>query len=138
MKNHYLYPCVFEQAKNNVGFYFPDFPGFVGTHETVEKGVPVARDLLAEAILQHKDEKKPLPHPSDSKDIELYDPSDRIVFIDVWLTPYEDKAANKVVNKNCTLPKWLRDAGEAAGLNFSQLLQSAIKEALIVKTRTKK
>ncbi|WP_041444814.1 hypothetical protein [Syntrophobotulus glycolicus] len=41
-----------------------------------------------------------------------------------------DEAQNKSVTKNCTLPKWLRDAGEEAGLNFSQLLQASIKDAL--------
>lgn len=137
MKNHFIYPCVFEQAENNVSFYFPDFPA-VGTHESIEKGISTARDLLAESILQCESENQPLPAPTDPKDIKLYEPSDRIVFIDVWMAPYRDEAANKVVNKNCTLPKWLRDAGEAAGLNFSQLLQTALKEALNVKTRTEK
>lgn len=132
MQNHYIYPCVFEQAENNVSFYFPDFPA-VGTHESIDKGIVAARDLLAEAILQCEDDMQPLPAPSDPKDIELHDPSDRIVFIDVWITPYRDEAANKVVNKNCTLPKWMRDAGEEAGLNFSQLLQTAVKEALGIK-----
>lgn len=80
MKNQYSYPCVFEQAEDNVSFYFPDFPAF-GTHENIEKGVSVARDLLMEVILQYMDEKKPLPHPSDLKNIKLYDPSDQIIFI---------------------------------------------------------
>ncbi|MBH8606005.1 type II toxin-antitoxin system HicB family antitoxin [Thermoactinomyces sp. CICC 10521] len=133
MKNHFIYPCVFEQAQKNVSFYFPDFPGFVGSHENIEKGLPVARNLLAEAILQYEAEGKELPSPSDPKDIELYDPTDRIVYVEIWMQPYRDEAANKAVTKNCTLPKWLRDAGEAAGLNFSQLLQTAIKEALGIK-----
>ncbi|MBN2910940.1 type II toxin-antitoxin system HicB family antitoxin [Polycladomyces sp. WAk] len=89
MKNHYVYPVVFEQAKNNVSFYFPDFPGFVGTHETVAKGISAARDLLEEAILQYEAASKPLPSPSDPKSIKLYDPTDRIVFIDVWMPPDE-------------------------------------------------
>lgn len=46
------------------------------------------------------------------------------------MPPYRDEAAEKAVTKNCTLSKWLRDAGEEAGLNFSQLLQTSIKEAL--------
>jgi len=133
MKNHYVYPVVFEQAENNVSFYFPDFPGTAGSDENLEKGINRARDLLACVLTRYEEENKPIPEPSDPKDIELYDPTDRIVFIDVWMPPYRDENANKVVNKNCTLPKWLRDAGEAAGLNFSQLLQTAIKEALGIK-----
>ncbi|MFD1425824.1 hypothetical protein [Kroppenstedtia sanguinis] len=82
MKKQYSYPCVFEQARNNVSFYFPDFPA-VGTHENIEKGVPVARGLLRESILQYKDRNQPLPPPSNPKDIKLYDSSDQIVFISI-------------------------------------------------------
>jgi hypothetical protein len=72
--------------------------------------------------------------PSAPENIALLDASDRIVFVEVYMPPYRDEVTNKAVTKNCTLPKWLRDAGEEAGLNFSQLLQTSIKEALGIKS----
>ncbi|WP_124728821.1 type II toxin-antitoxin system HicB family antitoxin [Staphylospora marina] len=130
MKNHYVYPVVFEQAENNVSFYFPDFPGTAGSDKNIVKGIDRARDLLGHEIARYERQGKELPTPSDPKDIELYDSTDRIVFIDVWVPPYRDAEANKAVKKTVTLPKWLNDAGDAAGLNFSQLLQTAVKQAL--------
>jgi len=65
-----------------------------------------------------------------AESIELEDASDKIVFVEVYLPPYRDEAANKSVTKNCTLPKWLRDAGDEAGLNYSLILQNGLKEAL--------
>ena len=37
---------------------------------------------------------------------------------------------NKSVNKMVTLPKWLIDLGKEKKINFSQLLQEAIKREL--------
>ncbi|MCL6560106.1 MAG: hypothetical protein K6U74_15210 [Firmicutes bacterium] len=38
--------------------------------------------------------------------------------------------ANKAVNKTLTLPKWLNDLGEKRKVNFSHLLQDALKDHL--------
>ncbi len=43
--------------------------------------------------------------------------------------------ANKAIKKTLTIPKWLNDAAEAEGINFSQLLQFAIKERLGINVR---
>jgi len=41
-----------------------------------------------------------------------------------------DEMANKAVKKTLTIPKWLNDLGEEKKVNFSQLLQNALKENL--------
>ncbi|WP_437125401.1 hypothetical protein [Geobacillus thermoleovorans] len=41
-----------------------------------------------------------------------------------------DEMENKAVKKTLTIPKWLNDAAESKGINFSQLLQMACKERL--------
>ncbi|WP_139995488.1 hypothetical protein [Paenibacillus paridis] len=65
------------------------------------------------------------------------EPTDRIVFVDIFDPPYREEAANKAVTNNCTMPKWLKEAGEDAGLNFSRILQRGIKEALGIETNRK-
>lgn len=54
----------------------------------------------------------------------------QFVTVSVWLPPYRDKAAMKSVKMTVTLPAWLKAAGEAAGVNFSSLLQAALRETL--------
>lgn len=130
-KNHLIYPVVVEKAEDGgIGMYFPDFPGTAILGADIPDGIRRAKEMLAELVLEKEEYKQQLPRPSDPENIELLDASDRIIFIETYMPPYRDEAANKAVTKNCTLPKWLRDAGEAAGLNFSQLLQASIKEAL--------
>ncbi len=131
MPNHVIYPAVVEKAEDGgIGMYFPDFPGTAILATDIADGVRRAKEMLADLVLEREEQGQQLPAPSDPDKIELLDASDRIVFVDVYMPPYRDEAASKAVTKNCTLPKWLRDAGEEAGLNFSQLLQSSIKEAL--------
>lgn len=134
MANHITYPVVVEKAEDGgVGMYFPDFPGTAVLGSDIADGVRRAREMLADLALEREEQGQQLPNPSDPENIKLLDTTDRIVFVDVYMPPYRDESANKAVTKNCTLPKWLRDAGEEAGLNFSQLLQTSIKEALHIK-----
>ena len=41
----------------------------------------------------------------------------------------------KVVKKNCTLPSWLCYEAEKANINFSQVLQAALKKELNITDR---
>lgn len=135
--NHFIYPVVVEQAENNYSMYFPDFSGTAILVDDITDGIREAKDMLAFRILELEEKSVEIPTPSNPENIELHDTTDRIIFIDVYMPPYRNESVNKAVTKNCTLPRWLRDAGEEAGLNFSQLLQTAIKEALNIKTSNK-
>ncbi|MDQ0174398.1 type II toxin-antitoxin system HicB family antitoxin [Bacillus chungangensis] len=130
-KTHYIYPVVVEKAEDGgIGMYFPDFPGTAILAKGLIDGIQKAKEMLAHLILDKEEQGEVIPEPSDPDKIELFSSSDRVVFIEVYMPPFRDEAAFKSVTKNCTLPRWLRDAGEEAGLNFSHLLQASIKDAL--------
>lgn len=138
-QNHLIYPIVVEKAEDGgIGMYFPDFPGTAILSVDIADGIRRAKEMLVNLVSEKEEQGQQLPKPSDPENIELLDASDRIVFVDVYMPPYRNEADNKAVTKNCTLPKWLRDAGEEAGLNFSQLLQVSIKEALGIKQAEKR
>lgn len=136
--NHFVYPVVAEVAESNYSMYFPDFPGTAITAEDILTGVREAKEILAFRILELEEKDLPIPAPSSPEKIELFDATDRIIFVDVYMPPYRNEAANKAVTKNCTLPRWLRDAAEDAGLNFSQILQASLKDALGLEQNDKK
>ncbi|KJS49409.1 MAG: hypothetical protein VR66_08675 [Peptococcaceae bacterium BRH_c23] len=114
--------------------YFPDFPGTAILSIDIADGIRKAKEMLVDLVLEKEEQVQPLPIPSAPENISLLDANDRIVFVEIYMPPYRNEAANKAVTKNCTLPKWLRDVGEEAGLNFSQLLQASIKDALGIKS----
>lgn len=131
LQSHYIYPVVAERSEDGgLGLYFPDFPGTAILAPEVTAAIKQAREVLVVRLLELEDQGVAIPAPSAPDQIELLDPSDRIIFIEVYMPPYRDEAANKSVTKNCTMPKWLRDAGDQAGLNYSLILQNGIKEAL--------
>ncbi|WP_166245309.1 type II toxin-antitoxin system HicB family antitoxin [Paenibacillus turpanensis] len=131
LKTHYMYPVVVERAEDGgLGMYFPDFPGTAILVPDITTGLKQTKELLVVRLLELEERNEVVPEPSAPDQIELLDATDRIVFVEVYMPPYRDEAANKAVTKNCTLPKWLRDAAEEAGLNFSQILQNSLKEAL--------
>ena len=41
----------------------------------------------------------------------------------------------RTVKKNCTIPSWLNFAAERAGVNFSAILQAALKKELHITNR---
>ena len=62
----------------------------------------------------------------------MYDSEDfiykKVSYADAW----RKEVDNAVVRKNCTIPNWLNKKAEAAGVNFSQVLQDALKKLLSV------
>lgn len=48
----------------------------------------------------------------------------------VDLDEFAQKWGNKSVRKNLTIPQWLNTKAEALNINFSQVLQEALKEKL--------
>ncbi|WP_256700825.1 type II toxin-antitoxin system HicB family antitoxin [Paenibacillus sp. P46E] len=127
----YIYPVVAEQGEDGgFGLYFPDFPGTAIMAPDIYTAIRDAKDMLINLLLDIEDKGENAPPPSTPDQIQLEDPNDKIVFIDVYMPPFRDEAANKSVSKNCTMPKWLREAADEAGLNFSQILQNGLKEAL--------
>lgn len=132
-KDNVIYPLVIEEYEGDISAYFPDFPGTAISAGDINTAIHDAKELMLFRVLELESEGKEVPSPSNPKDIELVSKNDQIVYIEVFLPPYRDAAANKAVTVNCTVPQWLRDAGKNANLNFSQLLQSSVKDALGIK-----
>ncbi|MCY9514405.1 type II toxin-antitoxin system HicB family antitoxin [Paenibacillus apiarius] len=132
MMPNYIYPVVVEETPTGVSMYFPDFPGTSVTAPSVVAGIKDAKIMLIHRIEELHDDNESVPVPSEIDTIQLEEPSDRIIYVEVFVIPPTD---DKTVTKNCTMPKWLRDAGDEAGLNFSQLLQQSVREALGIERR---
>ena len=51
-------------------------------------------------------------------------------WIDVDTIKYPAETDNRIVRKNMSIPFWLNAQAEREGINFSQTLQAALKNAL--------
>ncbi|KYH32691.1 type II toxin-antitoxin system HicB family antitoxin [Neomoorella mulderi] len=126
----YIYPAVFDPCEE--GGYcvtFPDLPGCITEGDTLEEAYEMAKEALSLHLWGLEDDGDPIPKPTSPADIKVPE-GGFVSLIEVWMVPIRDKMANKAVNKMLTLPRWLNDLAEEKQVNFSYVLQNALKEYL--------
>ena len=128
MKNRIFYPCVIKKEKDIYYANFVDFESCFTDGETLEEVVNNAKDVLTGVLLVMAKKNIPFPEMEENK-IKL-NSEEFLMYIDVWLPPILEKAENQSVKKTLTIPKWLNDEAEKHSLNFSSILQTALKETL--------
>lgn len=126
----YVYPVVFEPAEEG-GYVVtvPDIPSTFTQGDNMADAIFMAQDVIAMMLSFYEDEGKPVPEPSDIKEVEKT--TDGIVSLvmadtDEWRKSVDSKA----VKKTLSIPSWLNKKAEKASINFSQTLQDALCQKL--------
>jgi len=123
------YPVIMSKGKTHIVVYIPDFD--INTQGTNEAdAMEMARDAIGIMGIDMQDDNEPLPPPSTLAEIQKVKNADIITLVDVNFDEYRRKNDMKFIKKNCTIPSWLNFEAEKAGVNFSALLQSALKNEL--------
>jgi predicted RNase H-like HicB family nuclease len=129
--DHYVYPALFESEEDGSGFTvtFPDLPGCITEGDDLFEAFKMAKEALALHLYSMEEDTDEIPQPTDPSKLEKVD-GGLHALIDVRTGPIRDQQLNKSVTKNVTLPKWLELEANKANINFSQVLQFALKEQL--------
>lgn len=53
-----------------------------------------------------------------------------IVLVEVWMPLVRDQIDNQAIKKTLTIPQWLDEAAKEKKVNFSRVLQEALKDLL--------
>ncbi|MGL5050369.1 MAG: type II toxin-antitoxin system HicB family antitoxin [Fusobacteriaceae bacterium] len=131
--NELTYPVVLTYEDNLIYVGIPDLEmdDYTACAETLDGAVKMAKELITLTIMDLEDEKKLIPLASKLDLIkEKLEYNQEIILINLWL-PYE-KSLVKVEYKKKTLsiPVWLDMLASQKNLNFSQILQKALKKEL--------
>jgi len=134
------YFAVFEPNNDgSYGVYFPDLPGCVSYGKTYDEVVKMARDALGLHIYGMEKDKDELPDPSFPNQLNI-DKETAAGYIISSVTVYPDMVKNEIDNRavktNLTIPAWLKEIAEENNVNFSQVLQAALKEYLHIETNS--
>lgn len=129
MKDNFIYPCILEYDEDGINVSFPDLPGCFTFGETEEEAITNAKEALEGFIYFMEVDGDPLPEPSRILDIPCKK-NTVVVLVNVWMVPVRDEMMNKTVKKTLTIPKWINDVGIKNNVNFSKLLQVAVKQYL--------
>ena len=126
MKN--VYPVVLIPDGKGYTVDIPDFD-IMTQGGSIPEAIEMARDAISLMGVQYQDDGKPLPAASSLASVSKGS-DDTVTLVDVDFASYRKMLENRAVRKNCTIPGWLNEKAEAAHINFSAVLQEALKSKL--------
>jgi len=129
------YPVVMTQGEKFVVVFVPDFN--INTQGVdIPDAIEMSRDAIGIMGIDMQDDGEALPEASNFADVQANAPAGGIVsLVDVDFAEYRRKNDMRTVKKNCTIPSWLNFEAEQAGVNFSAVLQTALKAELKIANR---
>ncbi|AMQ21668.1 type II toxin-antitoxin system HicB family antitoxin [Anoxybacillus geothermalis] len=128
-KDRYIYPAIFDYSSDGISVEFPDLPGCFTCGDTEEDAFKMAKEAMALHLYGLEQENEEIPEPSKVSEIQTEN-NQVIVFIEVWMPPFRHEMENRAVKKTLTIPKWLDDLAKEHNVNYSQILQEALKKHL--------
>lgn len=131
--SNYMYVALFEwdSDSNAYAVSFPDLPGCVSFGGNVAEALQMAKDALEGHLLVAEEEGDVIPTASDFKDfIAFIRDKDFIQYVEADTIAARKREDFKTVNKMVTLPNYLVQLGKENNINFSALLQEALRNEL--------
>lgn len=125
----YVYPAVFTEVDCGYSIVFPDLENCFTSAQTLGEGLKKANDVLCLMLYEMEQSGKVIPAPSSIRDIPVGENA-FVNFISCDTIEYRKFFDNKAVKKTLSIPSWLNDMAERAGINFSGTLQEALKKQL--------
>lgn len=125
-----FYPAIFHTAKEG-GYYitFPDFKHIFTQGDDMASAYEMAIDALGLELNELDHDKKDFPKPSNPATLKLKK-NESIVIIEFDLEQYRRRTNCTAVKKTLSIPSWLNEEAIAKGINFSAVLQKALKAEL--------
>ena len=125
----YAYPAVFTKEDAGYSVNFPDFESCYTSGETIEESLEMAADVLCLTLYRMEEKGESAPKPSSVASVSV-GAQEFVSLILCDTLEYRKFYDNHAVKKTLTLPSWLNTMAESEGINFSAVLQSALKERL--------
>ena len=125
----YFYPAIFTYEQDQeIAIVFPDLNcATSGIND--DDALLSARELLGCVLNGLEEDNEEIPSPTPLAEI-ITEANERAVLIDVYMPSVRMAQMNKSVNRTVTLPAWLNAAALERNINFSQVLQDALKSQL--------
>lgn len=125
----YFYPAVFTyEAGQEIAVVFPDLDAAT-SGENDQDALLSARELLGCVLCGLEEDGEALPVPTPLDEVALEE-GQRAVLVDVYMPTIRLARVNRSVSRTVTLPAWLNAAALERNVNFSQVLQDALRAQL--------
>ena len=130
----YAYPAIFTAEDNGqYSVHFRDFDEgkyscFTGGNDLTH-AIEMAQDALCLTLYWMEQDGEPIPTPSEVNTVKTGD-NEFVSLIACDTDFYRRFYESKAVKKNLTIPSWLNTMAENQKINFSHVLQEALKQQL--------
>ncbi len=123
-----VFPIIITKDEENTDYpYFVEIPDIDGMTEgkSIADAMEMAKDYIGTYSLEDKlpESNTKLPKAKDDATVTL---------VTVNVSEYKRKHDNKVIKKTITIPNYLNELGKENGVNFRELMTTALKEKLSV------
>ena len=126
----YTFPAIFmPEDEGGYSISFPDIEGCYTSAETLVEGMENANDALTLMLYDMEETNTAIPEASDIRDIKT-NGKEFTTLICCDTLEYRKLFNSKAVKKTLSIPAWLNTLAERADINFSAVLQKALKAEL--------
>lgn len=129
MNNIYYYTATLHKEDVGYSVWIDDLPGCVSQGDNLHEAVANIKEALGLYYEDYKSRQETLPTPSEPETIKLEE-NETAMLIEFDALDYIKRHDNKAVKKTLTIPSWLNTVAEENNINFSSVLQSALKQRL--------
>ena len=127
-ERRYVYPAIFTLEDGAFSVVFPDLE-IATSGETLVEAMDMAQDALCLALYDLEERKEKIPEVSSITDISC-SPGSFTTLIECDTMEYRRYYDSKAVKKTLSIPAWLNTMAEKEDINFSAVLQKALKSEL--------
>lgn len=129
--DRYFFPAVFTYEPGcEIAVEFPDL-GVATSGVDDDDALLSARELLGCVLFGMEEDGEEIPAPTSLKQIAV-GPNEHTALVDVYMPSVRQAQSTKAVNRTVTLPAWLNALAVEHDVNFSQTLQTALRQQLKV------
>ena len=125
----YVYPAIFHpnQDDGSITVTVPDLPGCITEGKDLTDAIFMAGDAVSMRLWDAENHHESIPSPSLPPTVTA---PEFVNYVYADTNEYRRKNDSRAIKKTLTLPSWLNAQAEQAGVNFSQVLQDALKDRL--------
>lgn len=122
----YVYPALFVKEDESIIVTFPDLEDTFTDGATMQEAFENAEDVLNLMLWNREEEKDDIPMPSSPEQITVPQEA-TLAMIKADTLAYRKLHDQKTIRRSITLPNRLDTIAREHNINFSQLMQNAIR-----------
>ena len=122
----YVYPALFTTEDDSIIVTFPDLDDTFTDGATMQEAFENAEDVLNLMLWNREEEKEEIPAPSQPEQITVPQGA-TLAMIKADTLAYRKIHDTKTIRRSITIPSWLDTLARERNINFSQLMQNAIR-----------